>query len=209
MTRVKICGITSVADALAVSESGADAVGLVFYHKSPRNIELHQAAEICKSLPPFIKVVGLFLNARPVEVKKVLDRVPLDLLQFHGSETPEYCSSFPRPFIKAVGMKGMNNLHDFSAYAKQFSDAKAFLLDSHAPGEAGGTGETFDWNHLPADFPVPIILAGGLKPDNVAQALGMADVYAVDVSSGVESKPGVKDHKKIQVFMQEVKRVER
>lgn len=203
--KVKICGITSVRDALAVAYSGADAIGLVFYPKSSRFISVEHAAEICAALPPFIKVVGLFLDARKEDVENVLAHVPLDLLQFHGSETPKYCSCFSRPYIKAVGMLGLS---DFSRYADQYPDSKAFLVDSHSLGSAGGTGKTFDWNDIPVDYKKPIILAGGLNPDNIAAAIESTSVYAVDLSSGVEVLPGIKSEEKIIALMQEVKRVE-
>lgn len=206
MSRVKICGITTVDDALAVTEAGADAIGLVFYDKSPRNISVDEAIQICDALPPFISVVALFMNPSSDFVYDVISAVPCDLLQFHGDESPEFCGSFGRAYIKAVPMSrdGEDSI-DFADYADQFSDAKGFLVDSHAPGEAGGSGKTFDWDHIPSDYPSPIILAGGLNPDNVSAALSMAGVYAVDVSSGVESSPGVKDVEKINKFMQEVR----
>lgn len=199
--RAKICGITSVADALMVSAAGVDAIGLVFYPKSKRNVEIAQAAEICRAVPPFVTTVGLFLDAQPDFVRAVLASVPLDVLQFHGSETPEYCRQFPRPYMKAVGMKGLAESGGFAAYAGRFSDAQGFLVDSHAPGAAGGTGETFDWTQVPQDYPKPIILAGGLTPENVAEAIRLSRVYAVDVSSGVESAPGVKAPALVQAFM--------
>jgi phosphoribosylanthranilate isomerase len=199
--KVKICGITSVQDALAVSDSGADAIGLVFYPKSSRYLSVQQAVEICAALPPFITVVGLFLDATQQKVETVLQRVPLDILQFHGSESPQYCASFPRPYIKAVGMIGLDS---FSRYADQYPDAKAFLVDAHAPGAAGGTGNRFDWDDIPSDYTKPIILAGGLTPDNIALAVRSTSVYAMDLSSGVESSPGVKSAEKINKLMREV-----
>ncbi|HFC93473.1 MAG TPA: phosphoribosylanthranilate isomerase [Leucothrix mucor] len=202
--KVKICGITSVNDALAVSDSGADAIGLVFYPKSSRYVSIQQATEICAALPPFISVVGLFLDASQQEVEAVLEQVPLDLLQFHGSESPPYCASFSRPYIKAVGMIGLD---DFARYADQYPDAKAFLVDGHAPGAAGGTGNTFDWNDIPTYYPKPIILAGGLNPDNIAVAIKSTSVYAVDLSSGVESAPGIKSKQKMTALMQQVNEV--
>ncbi len=202
--KVKICGITSVNDALAVSDSGADAIGLVFYPKSSRYLSIQQATEICAELPPFISVVGLFLDASQQEVEAVLEQVPLDLLQFHGSESPPYCASFSRPYMKAVGMIGLD---DFAGYADQYPDAKAFLVDGHAPGAAGGTGNTFDWNDIPTDYPKPIILAGGLNPDNIVAAIKSTSVYAVDLSSGVESALGVKSKQKMTALMQQVNEV--
>ncbi len=211
MARVKICGITSIEDALQVVDSGADAIGLVFYKKSSRYVTIDQAVEICEALPPFITVVALFMNASSDYVYEVMADVPCDLLQFHGDESPEFCSSFSKAYIKAVAMGEGDDENevafDFATYADQYGDAKGFLIDSHAPGEAGGSGKSFDWQNIPLDYPAPIILAGGLNPDNVASALEMADVYAVDVSSGVESAPGVKDAMKIQKFMQEVRSV--
>ena len=203
--KVKICGITSVKDALVVGYSGADAIGLVFYPKSARYLSAKKAAEIVEALPPFITVVGLFLDASTEEVEAILQQVPLDLLQFHGSESPQYCASFSRPYIKAVGMIGLD---DFVGYADQYPDAKAFLVDGHATGAAGGTGNTFNWDDIPTHYAKPIILAGGLNPDNIAMAIESTAVYAVDLSSGVEIQPGIKSEKKIIALMQEVKRVE-
>jgi len=203
--KVKICGITSVKDALVVSDSGADAIGLVFYPKSCRYLSIQRAVEICAALPPFISVVGLFLDASQQDVAAVLEQVPLDLLQFHGSESPAYCASFSRPYIKAVGMIGLDN---FNHYADQYPDAKAFLLDGHAPGAAGGTGNSFDWQDIPSDYAKPIILAGGLNPDNIALAVQSTAVYAIDLSSGVESSAGIKSEEKITALIREVTRGE-
>ena len=204
--RVKICGITSVADARMVCAAGVDAIGLVFYAKSKRNVEIAQAAEICRAVMPFVTTVGLFLDAEPDFVREVLASVPLDVLQFHGSETPEYCRQFPRPYMKAVGMKGLAESGGFAAYADRYPDAQGFLVDSHVPGAAGGTGETFDWAQVPQDYSKPVILAGGLTPENVAEAIRLSRVYAVDLSSGVESAPGIKDAAKVTAFMAEVVR---
>lgn len=202
--RVKMCGITSVTDARMVAEAGADAIGLVFYPKSKRNLSIAQAVEICRAVPPFVTTVGLFLDAEAAFVREVLQAVPLDVLQFHGSEPPEYCQQFARPYLKAVGMQGIAQYGGFAAYAARYPAAQGFLLDSHAPGAAGGTGATFDWTQVPQDFPKPMILAGGLNPENVAQAIALTNVYAVDVSSGVEASPGVKDANKVTRFMQAV-----
>ena len=200
-TKVKICGITNIEDAKIICDAGADAVGLVFYEKSPRNVSISQAADICASLPPFVTSVGLFLDASPKFVNSVLASVPLDLLQFHGSESPTYCASFNRPYIKVVGMKDIKSDAEFAEYADQFPDAKGFLVDSHAKGKAGGTGETFNWDDVPQSYTKsrnkPIILAGGLNPDNVTAALEQVSVYALDLSSGVESEPGKKDKQKV------------
>lgn len=200
-TRVKICGITSPDDAKFICDSGVDAIGLVFFEKSSRNVTAQQAAEICKVIPPFITVVGLFVNMPEDEVNKTLEVVPLDLLQFHGAESPEYCASFSLPYIKAVPMKGLT---DFDAYADQYTDSKGFLVDSHAPGSVGGSGKTFDWARIPTNYAKPIILAGGLSPENITQAINTTNVYAVDVSSGVESSAGKKDKVKVERFMQAI-----
>ena len=203
--RVKICGITSVTDAHNAAAAGADALGFVFYEKSSRYISAEKAAEICNVLPPFVTSVGLFMNADREQVEQTLSVVSLDLLQFHGGETPEFCRSFGRPYIKAVGIDGMN---DFAEYADQYPDALGILVDSHALGKAGGTGETFDWKLLPKNYSKPIILAGGLNPENVAEACRETSVYALDLSSGVESSPGIKSKAKIDALMREVKHVE-
>lgn len=203
--RVKVCGITSVADALMVSAAGADALGFVFYPKSKRNVSIEQATEICKLVPPFVATVGLFLDAEASFVREVLAAMPLSLLQFHGSESPSYCVQFKHPYLKAVGMKGIAVSGGFKAYADQYPEAQGFLVDSHAPGAAGGTGETFDWTQVPQDYPKPIILAGGLSPTNVAEAIQTSRVYAVDVSSGVEISPGIKDAAKVQAFIQKAR----
>jgi len=206
--RVKICGITSVEDAQKVCHAGVDAIGLVFYKKSPRNVSIPQAIEICASLPPFVTTVALFLNATTEFVDSVLASVPIDLLQFHGSESPEYCASFNHPYIKVIGMKDITDIAQFDAIAKQYPDAKGFLVDSHAVGKAGGTGETFEWENTPLNYEKPIILAGGLTPENIAKAIRQAPVYGYDLSSGVESQPGRKDKQKVVHLMNEVKRVQ-
>lgn len=202
--RVKVCGITSVTDAQMVAAAGADALGLVFYAKSKRNLSIAQAVAICSAIPPFVTSVGLFLDAEAEFVHEVLAAVPLDVLQFHGSEAPMYCAQFSRPYLKAVGMKGLAAHGGFKAYADCYPQAQGFLVDSHAPGAVGGTGETFDWTQVPQDYAKPIILAGGLTPTNVAEAIRTSKAYGVDVSSGVESSPGIKDRHKVQAFMQAV-----
>lgn len=204
MVRSKICGIKTVEDALHAAAIGADAIGLVFYAKSPRNVSIDVAAEIVQALPPFVTTVGLFMNPEQNFVEEVLSEVPLDVLQFHGSETPGFCRQFPRPYLKALGVKGNEGLQQ--AF-EDYGDAQGFLLDSHAPGEAGGSGETFDWNSFPKNSKKPLILAGGLTPENVEDAILLARPYGVDVSSGVESARGVKDHSKMAAFIQGVKRV--
>jgi phosphoribosylanthranilate isomerase len=200
-TRAKICGITRVEDALAAVAGGADAIGLVFYAKSPRHVSVERAVEIVASLPPFVDAVGLFVDAEPAEVRAVLQRVRLDLLQFHGNETPPYCQAFDFPYIKAVRVRpGLNLLQ----YAADFASARALLLDAYQEGVAGGTGQTFDWDLIPANLPKPVILAGGLDAGNVAEAIKRVRPYAVDVSGGVEREKGIKDAAKIAAFMRGV-----
>lgn len=200
--RVKICGITRDEDLRAACTAGADALGFVFYSKSPRNLSVEQAASLMDALPPFVQSVGLFVNAEPGFVRAVLDVVPLDLLQFHGDETPEYCCQFGRPYLKAVRVKpGV----DLLKYGHDFADARALLLDAYVPGVPGGTGERFDWSLIPAGLPKPIVLSGGLNPDNVREAVKTVQPWAVDVSSGVEAAPGIKDATKIAAFIERAK----
>lgn len=199
--RVKICGITRVEDALNAVEHGADAIGLVFYEPSPRNVKIPQAIEIANKTPAFVSVVGLFVNAEPDFVREVISQVKLDLLQFHGDETPQECASYGLPFIKAIRVKSGTNLVQC---AKDFSASKALLLDTFTDGVAGGTGHVFDWNLIPATLDKPVILAGGLNAQNVAQAINQVKPYAVDVSGGVEISKGIKDAAKIAAFMQQV-----
>jgi len=207
-TRVKICGITSTQDADNVCAAGADSIGLVFYEKSPRNVSIAKAKEICDSLPPFVTCVGLFLNPSSDFVNSVLSEVKLDLLQFHGIETAKFCDSFSRPYIKAIGMEGILSEDEFAEITKQYTNAKGFLVDSHASGKAGGTGKTFDWKNVPQQQQKPIILAGGLNPENIGDALQQLNLYGVDLSSGVESQAGIKDPEKIRKLMKEVYRVQ-
>lgn len=201
MTRAKICGITSEADALAVATSGADAIGFVFYARSPRYVAIAKAAQLLAALPPFVTTVGLFVDADEEFVRSVLADVPLDVLQFHGDESPEYCAQFGRPYLKAIRVKAGVDLLQCAA---RFSAAQALLLDAHVEGIPGGTGTSFDWSLIPPDFPLPVILSGGLDVENVAEAIARVRPYAVDVSSGVEVEKGIKDAAKIAAFMQEV-----
>ena len=204
-TRVKICGITRGEDAQLAVNAGADAIGLVFYEKSPRFVNTTSAAEISQLIPAFVSRVALFKDAEQQMVESVLGQVEVDLIQFHGSETADYCEQFNRPYIKAIGMKGTEHDADFLiASAESYQSAKALLLDGHAPGEAGGTGESFDWTSI-ATVEKPMVLAGGLTSENVRQAISLVQPYAVDVSSGVESAPGIKDKDKVAAFMQQVK----
>jgi len=199
--RVKICGITRVEDALTAVAQGADAIGLVFYAPSPRAVSIEQAATIAKQMPAFVSVVGLFVNAEERFVKEVTSRVQLDLLQFHGDETPEQCAQYGLPFIKAVRVKSDTNLVQ---YAKDYSASRALLLDTYTEGVAGGTGHVFDWGVIPPDLNKPVVLAGGLTAENVALAIKQVKPYAVDVSGGVEASKGIKDVAKIAAFMQQV-----
>ena len=202
MTRVKICGITRVEDGLACAQLGADAIGLVFYAPSPRHVSVAQARAIMAALPPFITTVGLFVDADPAEVSAVLTQLPLDLLQFHGDESPEYCQGFARPYLKAMRVKpGV----DLVQYAAQYAQAKGLLLDAHVEGVAGGTGQSFDWNLIPAHLSLPVVLSGGLHPASVTEAIKRVQPAAVDVSSGVEATKGIKDAAKIAAFMQGVR----
>ncbi|MDP2071868.1 phosphoribosylanthranilate isomerase [Methylotenera sp.] len=199
--RVKICGITRIEDALSAVEHGADAIGLVFYDQSPRNVSISQAMEIANNIPAFVSVVGLFVNAESSFINEVISKVKLDLLQFHGDETPEECASYTLPFIKAIRVKNDTNLVQ---YANDFSVARALLLDAYTEGVAGGTGHVFDWNLIPKQLTKQVILAGGLNADNVALAIQQVNPYAVDVSGGVEASKGIKDAEKIAAFMRQV-----
>lgn len=200
-TRVKICGITRVEDAQAAVEAGCDAIGLVFYAPSPRFVSMEQAAEIVAAIPPFVSTVGLFVNAEPIYIKQVLQQVKLDLLQFHGDESAHACQQFGVPYMKAIRVQSNTNLLQ---YAKEFEQAKALLLDTFIEGVPGGTGQQFDWNIIPKTLPIPIVLAGGLTPENVGAAIEQVNPYAVDVSGGVEIKKGIKDVAKIAAFMRGV-----
>lgn len=204
-TRVKICGMTRVEDALEAARLGADALGFVFFAKSPRNIEAHQAQKIIGQLPAFVTTVALFLNPDESFVKQVLLETDIDLLQFHGTETAAFCESFDKPYIKALGIDGVD---DVEALISQYKGARSVLLDSHGAGQAGGTGETFNWLSIPQSLRNKIILAGGLNADNVADAIRQVHPYAVDLSSGVETAPGKKDHELMARLMVEVKRAD-
>lgn len=203
MVRIKICGITRVEDALAAAEAGADAIGLVFYAPSPRAVDAQQAAAIVRALPPFVTSVGLFVNATEAEVRGVLAEVPLDLLQFHGDEPEEFCLRFARPYLKAIRMR--DDL-DLQAQVAGWPSASGILLDSYTPGVPGGTGETFDWQRIPQQRDWPLVLAGGLRVDNVQTAIAECRPWAVDVSGGVEQAKGIKDVEKIKAFIREVRR---
>ena len=198
MTKVKICGFTEAENARQAAIVGVDAIGLVFYDKSPRNVDIFRAQEIIEGLPPFVNRVGLFVNANPSFVDEVLCEVPLDTLQFHGDESLLDCSQYQMPFIKSLRVKPETNVFQV---ADEFSSASAILLDSFNPSAYGGTGEAFDWSLACVDISLPIILAGGLNETNVSVAISQVKPYAVDASSGVESAPGVKDIDKIVAFI--------
>ena len=201
-TRVKICGITRVEDALSAVFAGADAIGLVFYAQSPRCVSVAQAQLIVAAMPPFVSVVGLFVNASTTEIQSILSQVHLDAIQFHGDETPAQCTQINLPYYKAIRVKPDTNLLQC---AIDFKAAKALLLDAYSEQAYGGTGHTFDWNLIPNNLPKPIILAGGLDAKNVADAIRQARPYAVDVSGGVELTKGIKSAGMIAAFMQAVK----
>ncbi|MFQ5488504.1 MAG: phosphoribosylanthranilate isomerase [Gammaproteobacteria bacterium] len=203
--RIKICGITRPEDGLAAARLGADAIGLVFYPASPRHVDIEQARAIVRALPPFVTVVALFVDAGEAQIRPVLDQVPVSLLQFHGDEAPEDCHRYGRPYIKALRMAP--NV-DVAACAVRYGDAAGLLLDSYQPGQPGGTGHSFDWARVPAGVAKPLILAGGLTPDNVAEAVATVRPYAVDVSGGVESRKGIKDAAKMADFIARVRAVE-
>jgi len=205
MTRTKICGITRVEDALAAARSGADALGLVFYEKSPRHVSVRQAVQLAAAVPPFVTVVGLFVNPSEGEVREVLRYVPLDVLQFHGEEEPEFCAQFARPYLKAVRVRAGVDLVQCAA---RYQSAQGLLLDAFIEGTHGGTGESFDWALIQHDLPLPVILSGGLHAGNVAQAIRQVRPYAVDISSGVEASKGIKDAAKIVAFINEVRNID-
>lgn len=202
-TRVKICGITRAQDGRAAAQAGADAIGLVFYDQSPRNVEVGQAAEICTVLPPFVSVVGLFVNAPRERVEALVEQLPIDLLQFHGAEAADQCEGYGRPYIKAIGMK--DDL-DVAEALQAHPHASGFLFDAWQPDIHGGGGVAFDWKRMPATGDRPAILAGGLTPDNVEQAVRQTRPWAVDVSSGVEQDKGIKSADKIEAFIRGVAR---
>jgi phosphoribosylanthranilate isomerase len=215
MTAIKICGITREQDALAAARSGANALGFVFYARSPRAVTPARAAQLMQSLPPFVMSVGLFVDAAADEIKQTLAIARVDLLQFHGDETPQYCRQISResgvPYLKALRVRpGV----DLLQYARDYHDAKALLLDAYVEGTHGGTGATFDWALIPKNLPLPVVLSGGLTPENVTEAIRAVRPWAVDVSSGVESfkgikgTKGIKDAAKIAAFVTGVRNAE-
>jgi phosphoribosylanthranilate isomerase len=201
-TAVKICGITRVEDALTAARCGAHAIGLVFYRPSPRYVAPDIAAGIVRALPPFVTAVGLFVDAAPEEVRDITARTRVQMIQFHGSETPEFCSRFELPYLKAVRVRPEV---DLLQYARDFRSAKALLLDAYQEGLHGGTGAVFDWDLIPAALPLPVVLSGGLHPENVAEAIRRVRPCAVDVSSGVEASKGIKDAARVEAFVNGVR----
>lgn len=202
MTRIKICGITRLEDALIAAEAGADAIGLVFYEPSPRVVTINQAKLICEAIPPFITTVGLFVNADKKFVDAVLTEIPLNLLQFHGEEPASYCEQFNRPWLKALRVHANMSIN---AMIAPYANAQGILLDTYIAGVQGGTGKTFDWSIIPFSINKPLILAGGLTIDNVQLAIQKVKPYAVDISGGVEISKGIKDANKIKAFIKKVK----
>lgn len=202
-TRVKICGITKTEDALAAVNYGADALGFVFYDKSPRFLDIKSAVDIFNKIPPFINKVALFVNANTDYINAALDELSIDILQFHGDEDEAFCSSFHKPYLKAIRMRDTTNLNQV---VDMYGSASGLLLDAFDSSQYGGTGQTFNWDLVPKQCDLPIVLAGGLNVHNVYDAITNTDSYAVDISSGVEKSKGVKDHQLIKQFMHEVKR---
>jgi phosphoribosylanthranilate isomerase len=200
-TRVKICGITRPEDAVHAAACGADAIGLVFYPASPRVVDIARARAVVETLAPFVTVVAVFVDPAPGVVREVLAELPVDLLQFHGDEPPEACEDYGRPYLKAVPMRAGV---DLEGEARRYASAAGLLLDSHRAGLKGGTGVTFDWSRIPADLGKPVVLAGGLTPENVAEAVRRVRPYAVDVSGGVEAARGVKDPARVAAFIRGV-----
>lgn len=205
-TRVKICGFTQVQDAVIAAKLGSDAIGLVFYASSPRNVSIEKASEIISALPAFVTVVALFVDEQEPQIRKVLNQIPIDCIQFHGDEPADACRIYNRPYIKAIRMKqGL----DVLATAMQYYDASALLLDAYHPGVKGGSGSQFDWDLIPDDCPLPVILAGGLQVENVKQAIKTVRPYALDISSGVEIAKGLKGATKMTAFFQKINESDR
>ncbi|MGY8813702.1 MAG: phosphoribosylanthranilate isomerase [Gammaproteobacteria bacterium] len=200
--RIKICGITRPEDGIIAAEEGVDAIGLVFYPLSKRSVTISVAKSIIEEIPPFVTKVGLFVDATEELVNSVLQDVHLDLLQFHGAESQEDCLRYDKPYIKAVKMtEGVNLIEQVNIYNKSIG----ILLDAFVPGVAGGSGETFNWELIPDNIQKPLILAGGLNPENIRNAIDRVKPYAVDVSSGIESVPGIKNRDKIKKFINNIR----
>ena len=202
MPKIKICGLTRPEDAQAAAELGADAVGLVFYAKSKRCVDAAQATEIAAALPPQVVKVALFVNESADSIRRILEAVPIDIVQFHGDEVPEFCRQFGKPYWKAVRVR---SAQDIAEAAGRYADAAALLLDAHIEGQYGGTGQVFDWRLLPETMPLPWILSGGLNPGNVAAAVRQTGAAWVDVSSGVEQAPGIKSRDLMADFIRQAR----
>ena len=201
-TRVKICGITTPGDAVAAADAGADAIGLVFYPNSPRHVSVTAAVEITAAIPPFVTVVALFVDEPRSSIERILTRVPVGMLQFHGDEAPDACSVYDTPWLKAFRVQpGL----DLPAACQHYRGARGALLDAWQDGVPGGTGQTFDWNLARKTLSLPVVLAGGLNADNVGAAVRTVRPAAVDVSGGVEREPGVKDHDRMKRFIAAVR----
>lgn len=203
--RIKICGLTRDEDVHNAVAEGADALGFVLYAPSPRAVTAEQAAQLIKKVPAFVTTVALFVNESAEEIQRVLSICPFDLLQFHGDESPEFCRQFNRPYMKAIRVRSADDIH---RAVQQYPDTKALLLDAYVENLPGGTGQAFDWRLIP-QLSVPWVLAGGLNSKNVADAINQVKPFAVDISGGVEASKGIKDRKKIQEFISEVRNVER
>lgn len=203
--RIKICGLTRAQDVKNAVAEGADALGFVLYAPSPRAVTAEQAAQLIKEVPAFVTTVALFVNESAEEIQRVLSICSFDLLQFHGDESPEFCRQFNRPYMKAIRVRSADDIH---SAVQQYPDTKALLLDAYVENLPGGTGQAFDWRLIP-QLSVPWVLAGGLNPTNVAEAINQVTPFAVDISGGVEASKGIKDRKKIQEFISEVRNVER
>ncbi|RDS85746.1 phosphoribosylanthranilate isomerase [Dyella psychrodurans] len=198
MTRIKCCGMTRIKDALLAAQLGADAIGVVMTSRSKRQVALEQAKAIVDAMPPFVTTVALCMDDEADFVRAVIETVRPAMLQFHGMESDEWCAQFGQPYLKAIAMgEGASARAQLRAYPR----AAGLLLDGHGLGEAGGTGKTFDWSLMPKDIRQPLILAGGLTPSNVQTAVRTARPWAVDVSSGIESAPGIKDPAKLRDFI--------
>ncbi|MGD9582473.1 MAG: phosphoribosylanthranilate isomerase [Lysobacterales bacterium] len=208
-TRIKFCGLTTVADALAAAALGVDAIGLIFVATSRRCLDPVAAQRIAAALPPLVSRVGLFQNQDAATVRTVLAAVDLDLLQFHGDESGDFCGQFGKRWLKAVPMGALADPDQLQGYLAAHAGAAGYVFDSHGGSGQGGSGRPFDWRRLPALLDRPLILAGGLNAGNVAAAIRQLRPFAVDVSSGIESAPGIKDHAKMRLFVEEVRRAER
>lgn len=199
-TRIKFCGLTRQQDVLEAAQMGVHAIGLVFHPDSPRAVDVQQAQGLSRVCPPFITRVGLFMNQDASTITHVLKHVELDILQFHGEEPEDYCVSFNKPYLKSIAMGGKT-----PDEIPEYSSAQAYLLDSNELGQPGGSGKAFDWGNIPKNINKPVIVAGGLSPDNVTLAIQSIQPYAVDVSSGIESAKGIKDSEKMKNFINSVR----